>query len=251
MLGVFGGVEVNVTVGAHLGWVPRIPLAGLSVMVGPYSSAQEHERHVLDTTGSGNWYQSEYDELRFDRTSGELVSLWLHIPERNADLGPVLPGWLAMPPTTGRLRGGDIAGFDLEPTTERWCSSDGRHLACSYGRLPNAPDDATRLRVAPAFDLLFAAGRLAGWLIENPERHLVAAWETPHTDTADDELGRYLHDYLDIVTPPNIEAMEDQDPTVRQLLEGLDAHIDENHGSTTRRIILKRQITNLIDFFYG
>ncbi|WP_157767484.1 hypothetical protein [Actinosynnema pretiosum] len=45
---------VEVVDGGGLPHVPRLALGNRSVLVGPYGSAAEHERHVLDTAGTGN-----------------------------------------------------------------------------------------------------------------------------------------------------------------------------------------------------
>jgi hypothetical protein len=91
--------------GVRLG-KPGLSPAGRSVQAEPYRSVEEHEKHILKTVGSGNWYVSEFDEFRFSRETLELASFLLHVPERTVaassalqrcDTAPVV-GWLLRHP---------------------------------------------------------------------------------------------------------------------------------------------------------
>src|SRR5262245_40647971 len=111
------GVVATLVGGSPLPDRPRFVPRGLSVVVGPYRDGAEHERHYLDTIGSGSWHPPDEDELRFGSDDRLLRSLWLQVPERGAPDPTVgsaeLAGWLAAPVGPGLLRLGPRAPSGL------------------------------------------------------------------------------------------------------------------------------------------
>lgn len=231
---------VEVIDGEPLPFPPRLAILGLTLTIGPYTSPQEHESHVLATVGSGNWHPSEYDEFRFDKATGELKSLRLHIPEKN---GGTAAGTEARP---GTIRLAEPAPFSAEPSVVRHATT--KELTCLYttGPLP----DVTRLQVAPNFDLLVADGRLHGWTLFSPERFLVSGWEFPVSDPPDPDLAILLKDYFDLVADPDIERIEDQDQDMLKALRDLAQRITADNGVPKRRAALLARVNDIIDFFY-
>jgi hypothetical protein len=220
-------------------------ILGLSIDIGSYTGPEEHESHILETVGSGNWYPSEYDEFRFDRDTGMLRSLRLHIPEQN--VSPDHP-WLDVPATEGSIRLTEIAAFDLEPPATRWVHLDGSQLGCLY--TSDSAQNATRLRIAPSFDLLISSTRVHGWLLSDPERFMVKGWEFPQSHITDSDLARLLRAYFNLVAYPGIELIENQDPTMLKLLRDLAEEISVGKGAVERREALRARVEDVIDFFY-
>lgn len=241
-------VLVEIVFNANLQWTPRLAISGLSLMVGSYANGEEHEKHVLETQGSGNWYRSEYDELRFNRSNGQLESLWFHIPEENVQHDHDISNWTSLAATIGSLRLITDTNFDLKPTGERWYARDGKSLLClqSSSQISN---EMSRLRVAPSIDLFFADQLLVGWLLASPERFLVDSWEYPQVDPDDEELATLLGEYFDIVAEPYIERMQDQDPSIFEILNAMSQRISKDRGAISRRLALRRSVEELIDSF--
>lgn len=246
------GISVEVVPDASLQWTPRLGVCGLSLMVGPYVGGDEHERHVLETLGSGNWYRSEYDEIRFSRRDeGRLESLWFHIPETNMESSHDLTAWKDTVPVPGGLRLREKVSFTLDPTDERWCSRNGEIIVCMRKSVHGLPKERLRLRVAPSVDLFIGDQRLFGWAVANPERFLTDSWSYLPEEAADGELGALLGEYFDIVTSQRVIQMEDKDPGVLEILKSLDGKIDLRCGAVARRALLHRCIEETIDSFYS
>ena len=202
--------------GDPLAWPPRLDVPGLSVLAGPYRDGAEHEKHVLATTGSGNWYQSEGDELRFDPDTGELASFWLHIPETNLADGDRLAPFLDLTPEPGTVHLAEPRRFDLPPVDRRWCPPSGELLAGVHDSVRGG--EPRRVRVAPDFDLLIEGGTLAGWLLAGPARYGTRGWAPPGDNPP--ALAPVLADVFATVAYPNTELMQDQDTGVRDALRG-------------------------------
>ncbi|MEV4311358.1 hypothetical protein [Actinocrispum sp. NPDC049592] len=217
--------------GAQLDSAPRLSLSGMSLTIGPYAGPEEHEKHVLRTVGSGNWYFSEYDELRFDPVTGVLQSLQLHIPERNATSysSPVTPG------VPGSLRLTSLSDFDHEPAALR--CMDSTRLACLY----TMDAIADRVTVAPGVDLLLTDGELAGWLVAEPERFIAEGGPSA-------EVRALLAEFFTLVAEPGIERMEAEDPAMLRALEELSGRVGT---ASPQRAALHDRLADLADFFYG
>ncbi|MBP2321699.1 hypothetical protein JOF56_002084 [Kibdelosporangium banguiense] len=233
---------IEVVEGDPLPLTPRLAILGLTLDVGPYTSPEEHERHVLATIGSGNWHPSEYDEFRFDRATGLLSSLRLHIPERNAQTD----SWRAAPVLQGTIGLKDLVSFTMNPCVTRHATLT--ELTCLYSADPLP--EITRVRVAPNVDLLVSGDRLHGWTLREPERFLVSGREFPQTGAADPGLAALLKDYFDLVADPAIERIEDQDPDMLKALRDLADRIRSRNGVPERREALLAKVNDIIDFFY-
>jgi hypothetical protein len=211
--------------GSGLDLTPRLVMGNLSLSLGSYSDPEAHEKHYLQTVGSGNWYFSEDDELRFDPVTGMLQSLRLHIPERNA----TKRGIPDLPAEPGSIRLVDLKPFTLEPTALRWFSDDGTELTCLY----TVDKPGRRIRVAPDFDLFFTGDELSGWSVS----HL-----------GDADFALLVRDYFTLVTEPAIERMEVEDPGVLRALQAL---ADRVGTGTEARADLHDRLTYMVDFFYA
>lgn len=246
------GVEADMIPGGRLREPALLALDGLVVTSWAGSGPNGYEGHVLQTHGNswGMWFDG--DEFRFDTTTGLLLSVSMSLPENNlSDPGAVAP-WLEPTPVAGVLRREDHKPFTTGIAEVRWCAEDGSVLVGLYGPATGAAAERLRLRVTDEFDLLFADGQLAGWLLENPERHLVG----PDDDTLDSqppdpEFAVLLKQYFDLIDHPHMEELfEEEDPVGRQLLASLRERIALDRGATHRRSVLSEKISDLDVMWY-
>lgn len=252
MLYLAEGAEAEVIPGGRLSEPALLALDGLAVIACAAGFEDGYEGYLLRTHGNswGTW--TEGDEFRFDNTTGLLESLSMRLPETNlADPGVIAP-WLELTPVVGVLRREDHKSFTAEVADVRWCAEDGSVLAGLYGSAVGAVAEPLRLRVTDEFDLLFANGQLAGWLLENPDRHLVGPeGDILDAQPPDPEFAVLLKQYFDLIDHPHMEELfEEEDPMGRQLLADLRERIALDRGATHRRSVLSEKIRCLDAMWY-
>ncbi|SED61654.1 hypothetical protein SAMN04489727_8596 [Amycolatopsis tolypomycina] len=253
MLYLADGAAAEVVPGSRLREPALLALDGLVVSAWAADGPGGYEDYLLRTHGNAWGLWTEGDEFRFDATTGLLESLSVHLPEDNlADPG-ALASWLALPPVAGVPRRTDQKAFATDVAAERWCAEDGSVLAGLYGPAVGVPAEPLRLRVTDEFDLLFADGLLVGWMLENPERHLVGpADETLDAHPPDPDFAVLLKQYFDLVDHPHMaELFEEEAPEGRQLLAGLRERIALDRGATHRRAVLAKKVEDLDAQWYG
>ncbi|GER89884.1 hypothetical protein KDW_40460 [Dictyobacter vulcani] len=197
---------------------PRWMFDGRKVILGPYHTADEHEKHVSQTTGSMEWLWSDTDEIRFAKTTLALQSMMLNVPDASLAQTEILAIWQKAPINDGSLQLRQAQDFQIEPTRWRWMDQNSEVLTCF---LPRALDDAKqrlRLRLAQDIEILFADTYYCGWSLHHTARYIVDAWEEPSGYDVDDKTTKLIYDYLSLVTDPYIEKMEDQDEVILQKL---------------------------------
>lgn len=232
---------------------PRFTLANLSVTVGAYADAAEHEKHLLTTVGSGSYQTTGEDEFRFSPRSGALRSVWLRVPEDTLDEGEwarsIAPASQDQPVEIVSER---PVNFSAPTTSARCVGRAGRFLMCVTSHATGtATTSATWLTVASGLRLRFEHGHYVGWLLNNPERFLSAGWSAAPDAAHDKELARWLEEYFLIVRQPYIDMLEDGDERVLTELSTLRDRVDPRHGATQRRQTLLSTIEDLVDWFRG
>ena len=244
-------VTAEVVYGIHLQSKPRWGLRELSLITGPYYSGDEHEQHFLRTIGSGSWYRSEFDELRFGKEDMILQSIWFHVPEKSLSSDELINEWRDLEPIDGLLRLKSSQSFQLDPTEFRLMEPDGTLFMCVTQRAISEKDNRLRLRLADDLDLLFANQCLCGWLLSNPSQYLVSSWEAPCINKPDSKFAALLYEYLTLVVEPNVDRMEKGDTNILCALADLQMRIGQVQGSKDHRIVLHESIDGIIKQFYS
>ncbi|ACU34539.1 hypothetical protein KCV87_17675 [Actinosynnema pretiosum subsp. pretiosum] len=237
-------MDFEVARGEPLPHVPRLVLDTRAVLVGPYGSAVEHERHVLDTAGAGGWPDTEDDEYRFDRDTGTLVSALLHIPDAQTSALP----WHIPPGEPAALR--TQAAQPRPPAPTHWLSPDTSTLVCAYASHPAPLPPLHRVDTAPDFALLLLPDNtLSGWLLAHPDRHVTTAWEQATPELPDEPFRAAFTTYFSLTTPEAVEALEDGAPNVLSQLSELRDTIPLSEGVHSRRAALHHAVEGLLDFY--
>ncbi|MFT2018344.1 hypothetical protein ACMA1D_21270 [Streptomyces sp. 796.1] len=246
------GTDIGADSGAGpgMGHLPRYSLSGGYVAAGPYGNAQEREKHARATSGSCDWPWFDGDEMRFDARSGLLTSLLLAVPEEPPADAQDSAAWLSVPARPGGLAITPGTNFDLNRAESRWWDDAVTVLVCLYPGRPARPQRRVRLAVAPGLSLLWGDERLAGWMLEDPARHLVHDWEPAVTAETTPRTRALLGDYLSLLSPPWIEAMEEGDPGVLARLEGLRQAISDSGSDAQRTDVLGRAVGDLMEHWY-
>jgi hypothetical protein len=232
---------------------PSWEISAHSVSIGSYTSGEEHEKHVVhDTIGSGNWYRSEFNEFRFDKTNRLLKSISFNILEENINLKEdFLRSWLEKSPVIGTLYLIEPDYFSPEPADYRWFDPQGEMLICLYEYATSADLEIIRLRIAQDFDLVFGNGQLYGWILFQPLKYVVQGWEQSRPMEADDKLGPIVHKYFQLVSEDTIDQLMDKDSELLKSLLSLKKETQNSNSLSYQRTVLKDCIESVIDNFYG
>ncbi|MFE7464761.1 hypothetical protein ACFU6R_11765 [Streptomyces sp. NPDC057499] len=248
---LFGEMPVCVVPGDPMPWSTRLS-SDLLAISGPYRSADEHEQHLLETSGAGSWVDDGNDELRFSLDTGELVSVWLAVPGSVAPDSADLGAWLRAGRVEGRPAVMPGTYFDLPPASVRWCDGSGSVLVCLTEE--GFSGDAavrSRLRIAHDLDLLIADGRYMGWLLEHPATRLSDSWAGGPDSPEDPELGAWLARYIALSDDDVFDAIVDGDPTPLEPLRELLADVRTVGGDRPRRRIFRDALDDVIDRHTG
>ncbi|WP_175541569.1 hypothetical protein [Streptomyces aidingensis] len=230
---------------------PRLSLNGGFLMTGGYAKPSEREQAYAVTRGSQDWLWTGDDEIRFQHPSGDLHSLFLHVPPLTDTAAGVCASWPETRIITGGLRLSPARNFELPATQGCWSSPDGGALAAHYGSGGPARGERVRLRIAPCLDLVFVGGLLSGWLLERPERFLVTDWE-PHDESPPDPvLAGLLRAFLPYLAEPLIDRItDDADPGLLAELRALETRTQALGSSAGRAPVLAAAIRKLIEDWY-
>ncbi|MEU6128043.1 hypothetical protein ABZ805_02610 [Saccharopolyspora sp. NPDC047091] len=231
--------------------LPKFFVSSLSVSVGPYYSASEHESHFLETAGSGQWYPGEGDEVRFDPSTGVLSSLILRLPDNNSAEGYCWSGSSASRssqadlsiPAEGRV-------CNMPSASLRCISPSGDLLAGLWRTSLEFKSIDQELVVTPSLSLVASRGSVVGWSLSNPERYIADSFESTPDEGPDSTLANVLARYLSLVDEAAADQMLDGDTFIRSELLRMIEDLDVRQGAAGRRLILIDAIQELLDFYY-
>jgi len=243
-------VFAEVVKGCSLQASPRWIQNSLAVVVAPYNSLKEYDQQIMQTFGSFDCMGSGAEGFRFRQKDLLLQSVWFRVPEVHLPLDKVPILWQDEQPQIGLLRLSSAQEFHLHSTDVRWMDANAGILGCMTEAALTAVGERLRLRIAEDFDLLFTGRKLCGWLLSSPEKYLVELWETPYPPEPDKELKALLYESLTLVSEPNIEKMDDQDPDILQALIDLHGRIKCDCGAVNQRRVLNSWIKEIIERFY-
>lgn len=245
-------IVAGIVSGRQIRWMPKWDLGDHSIMVAPYENGDAHERHFLQTVGSGNWYRSEFDEFRFGKNDLALKSVWFRVPERNLPWSASIDKWKNSELIVGSLCLSSVEPFQIEPTEFRWMEPEGTMLICLTTEGLEAAGNRLRLRIADNIELLFVKGRRCGWILSNPVRHLVFAWQNPRfTEPLSKELPKLVHKYLELVSEDNIDEMENGDVRVLTQLHQLHSSVKRIADGSLQNSVVLKSIEDIVMHFYG
>jgi hypothetical protein len=228
---------------------PRFLIESNVVALGAYLNRVEHERVVLQTVGSVDWFSAvEVDEFRFDRDSGLLQSVALRVPEHRAIPNELAVSWVDVEDLHATPRLVDIENFQMAPAAYR--VFDRGALVCLREGFDAGSRDLGRIVIAPGLSLLFVAGEYVGWLLEGAALALEDSDEASPEMVSDEELSEGLGEYLEVVSFPNLDLIFEGDAPTRERLEGISSRLRLATGAHRRRAILIAQIDKLISDWY-
>jgi hypothetical protein len=235
-----------------LPYQPRWEIRDCSLLVGSYNSGEEHEHHVVtETVGSGNWYKSEFDEFRFDKSDLLLKSIWLQVPEKNIDLENSIRSWIEKDPQISSLRLMGSEYFAPEPTDLRWLDPQGQLLVCIYEHALSDFKNRNRIRIATDVDLMFGDNQLCGWILSNPLHYVIKGWDQPCPMVEDSDLPAIACKYFQLISEDFIEQIEDEDPEILKSLLELNQEAKNINSLGYQREIFCECIESIIEQFYG
>ncbi|HBE18679.1 MAG TPA: hypothetical protein DEG17_02080 [Cyanobacteria bacterium UBA11149] len=247
---ILDSVFAEVIKESHLQISPRWMLDSLAVVVASFNSMEEYERQIMETFGSFDSMGSGAEGMRFGQKDLLLKSVWFRVPEVNLPSDKVSLLWQNQEPQIGLLHLLSGQEFHLDPTDVRWFDPNTGILICMTEESLTVAGERLRLRIAEDFDLLFVDQKLCGWLLSSAEKYLVELWETSYSTEADKELKALIYESLDLVSEPNIEKMDNQDPDILQALVDLHSRIKCDYGSVNQRRVLCTWVAEIIERFY-
>ncbi|WP_406862842.1 hypothetical protein ABZO31_21410 [Streptomyces sp. HUAS MG47] len=247
-----GEMPVRVVHGAPLPLSVDLSLGERLVIAGPYRSADDHERHLLATSGAGWWVADASDEMRFSLDAGSLVSAWFQAPGRVAREGTDPGSWLNADRADARLAVVPGRNFDLPRVSVRWCERSGSALVClTEEGFSGGAVVRSRLGIAQDLDLLIADGRYVGWLLERPAAHLCNSWTKVPDSPEDPELGTWVARFFALTDDEVFDTIVDGDPTALEPLRELLAEVQVEEGDQRRRKIFRDALEEVIDWHTG
>ncbi len=228
---------------------PRLIIGGGVVVLGPYSDRARHERFVLETVGSVDWFSTvEVDEFRFDVKSGLLRGVALRVPERIGFVGSYVTDFDRIEELRATPRLVDAANFQVSPTTYRVFEQGA--LICLREVAAAGFKDPVWVDIAPALSLLIVGGNYVGWRLKEPASVLEDSDEQSPRGEIDGELNRGLEEYLELTSFPYLDRIYEGDLLVRGELEKLSQRLRVGLDGCRHREVLINQIESLIEDWY-
>lgn len=228
---------------------PRFIIGGGVVVLGPYSDRARHERFVLETVGSVDWFSTvEVDEFRFDAESGLLRGVALRVPERIGFVGHYVTDFNRIEVLRATPRLVEAANFQVRPTTYRIFEQGS--LICLREVADAGLKNPVWVDIAPALSLLIVGGEYVGWRLKEPASVLEDSDRQSPRGEIDGELNRGLEEYLELTSFPYLDRIFEGDLRVRGKLEKISHRLRVGRGRCGRREVLINQIGSLIRDWY-
>jgi len=226
---------------------PRFSLGGRSIILGPYDSAESHDKHFSETYGSGDPILDSTDELRFSQKTSRLVSCRLGVPE-NPTAG------LRFITRAGRLPCRDALPC-LPPDTSfqlvaaKHTEIDDRGAALAICRSSDDDQLVARVRIGMDLEMLLGPQEIAGFILRNPARYLAYGWkEVSALDQAGD-LSILLARCVRLLDADFVARLDDADPGAGQALDDL-LTAGRKLAASAQRDALLRALEDVVDTFY-
>ncbi len=247
-------VVADVIEGLSIPSIPRWSLSEGKVTLGLFYSYAEWESHRLDSIGSIDPTEiTQTDEVLFHPRDRLLWGVRLGDSNYSIPFDTLPTAWDKEKTTHGLLRLCSAARFLLDSRRVYWIAPDGELFTSLYETALTAKsENILRLRLASDFDLLFAGGRLCGWMLAHPARYLSDPWEKPDlsVNATDDKLPALLYDCIHLVDAPRVKRMDDRDLDTLQEMKSLSVRIDPFDNAIGPRLVLRRYMEELIDKYY-
>lgn len=233
---------------------PQWVLSEGKLALGPYYSYAEWQSRRINSIGSVDPTElTQTDELLFEPSDRMLWGVYLNDSNRRIPSKMLPVAWDEERPTYGTLRLSSATYFLLDHKSAYWIAPDGKMFVVLYdAALSVRSTQILRLRLSDDFDLLFAEGRLCGWMLSHPARYLSAPWHRPDMSAsdADGEIAALLYDCIEIVNDPHVRRMNERDPHVLQELRHLLTRLDPSGDAIGPRRIMGRYLDQIIDKYY-
>ncbi|MER5492486.1 hypothetical protein [Streptomyces sp. NPDC002490] len=213
--------------------LPLLPrFFGTTVHVVPYANVVERERFLVDTFGSQDWLLDDWDVLRFDPTSRQLVGFEFTLSEdsaaaRDAARVPAVP---AVRP--GGLRADEMREFRQSPATVLCRAPGDAVLTCL--RDLDVLDEPLQARVgiAPDVALLVQHDTVVGWSLTDPARYLTHPHTDPDPAPPSTTTRQLFTECMNLITTPLVYEVEDGEPAALARLRAADEAL---HGQREDR----------------
>ena len=220
--------------GASLSGHPRFSLGGRSLLLGPYDSAASHDAHFAETFGSGDPILDSTDELRFSRTSGQLLSYRLRVPE-NPTRGSFISTASRLPIRNALPRLPLGADFQFIAATHTEIGDEGDAIAIYRGA---AEGVTRRVQIAFGFEMLLGEDQILGFILHNPSDCLVSGWGAAPPPVGDRALARMLAQFVNTLSPHFVERLDDGDSRACEILKDLNRDVTTLRDSPQRGILI-------------
>ncbi|MFF3749816.1 hypothetical protein ACFYYH_05040 [Streptomyces sp. NPDC002018] len=218
-----GGAEFWIQEGKTLGQRPR--LAPGDLLVDRPRGPEEHELHLVETFGCGDWRIWGTEEFRFSPESLALVSVWLGVPDDTYDDHQTPEAWAGRTVVRGLPTAREPRSFQLPPEVSRQFSVEHDLLACFVADV-SGYGEKLGVEIAEGLELLFADGRYAGWLLRAPETALGRGPAAPDGTERDPELMGWLAEFYAVTRDDIVAGIELEDDlealgAMRRLMESI------------------------------
>ncbi|MYR39281.1 hypothetical protein GTX14_28160 [Streptomyces sp. SID4944] len=226
---------------------PRLALDIPQLLLGEFTDRARFEQLLPRTFGSQEWLGSENDDVLFDNSSRELVSMGLHLPAVSA---PPQVGVRLLAETRavrGSLRAQEVRDFSLAQTTVLYCGPEATELTCLRNlAVLDDPLDA-RLVIAPGLALMVQASAVVGWSLNDPVQYLTTGYAVADPAPPAPSTRLRLAECLALITRPLVDDVMDKEPDAWHRIRTTEQALREQREDLNRAATLHRLVARLIE----